>query len=69
MRTASSSTALDRFEAGADGAQPGVAMPADPVPGLSYRQEYYNGQAEDKGAIVPSARSGSRCRSATSPAC
>ena len=27
-------------------------MPADPVPGLSYRQEYYKGEAEDKAAIV-----------------
>ncbi len=40
------------FEAGVDGAQAGVAMPADPVPGLSYRQEYYRGQAEDRAAIV-----------------
>jgi hypothetical protein len=40
------------FEAGVDGAQPGVMMPAHPVPGLSYRQEYYAGQAEDNAAIV-----------------
>jgi hypothetical protein len=40
------------FEAGVDGAQPGIAMPTNPVPGLSYRQEYYKGQAEDKAAIV-----------------
>jgi hypothetical protein len=40
------------FEAGVDGAQAGIAMPADPVPGLSYRQEYYKGHAEDKGEIV-----------------
>jgi hypothetical protein len=40
------------FEAGVDGAQPGIAMPANPVPGLSYRQEYYKGQAEDKGAVI-----------------
>jgi hypothetical protein len=40
------------FEAGVDGAQPGVAMPADPKPGLAYRQEYYAGQAEDNAAIV-----------------
>jgi hypothetical protein len=40
------------FEAGVDGAQPGIAMPANPVPGLSYRQEYYKGEAEDNGAIV-----------------
>jgi hypothetical protein len=40
------------FEAGVDGAQPGVAMPADPRPGLSYRQEYYAGEAEDNAAVV-----------------
>jgi hypothetical protein len=40
------------FEAGVDGAQAGVAMPADPVPGLSYRQEYYAGEAEDKAAVI-----------------
>jgi hypothetical protein len=40
------------FEAGVDGAQPGVAMPANPQPGLSYRQEYYKGVAEDKAAVV-----------------
>jgi len=34
------------------GAQPGVAMPADPQPGLSYRQEYLAGEAEDTGAVV-----------------
>ena len=40
------------FEAGVDGAQAGIAMPADPVPGLSYRQEYYAGEAEDRGAVM-----------------
>jgi hypothetical protein len=40
------------FEAGVDGAQPGIAMPADPEPGLSYRQEYYKGEAEDRGAVI-----------------
>jgi hypothetical protein len=40
------------FEAGVDGAQPGVAMPANPTAGLSYRQEYYKGEAEDKGAVI-----------------
>jgi hypothetical protein len=40
------------FEAGVDGAQAGVAMPGDPVPGLAYRQEYLEGEAEDEGAIV-----------------
>ena len=40
------------FEAGKDGAQAGVIMPADPEPGMTYRQEYYRGEAEDTGAIV-----------------
>jgi len=40
------------FEAGVDGAQPGIAMPANLQPSLSYRQEYYKGQAEDKAAII-----------------
>lgn len=40
------------FEAGVDGAQPGIAMPADPTPGLAYRSEYYKGEAEDKAAVV-----------------
>lgn len=35
------------FEAGVDGAKPGVAMPANPKPGQTYRQEYYLGHAED----------------------
>jgi len=40
------------FEAGVDGAQAGIAMPANPKPGMSYRQEYYKGEAEDKGAVI-----------------
>jgi len=40
------------FEAGVDGAQAGIAMPANPKPGLSYRQEYYKGVAEDKAAVI-----------------
>jgi hypothetical protein len=40
------------FEAGAGGAQAGIAMPADPVPGLSYRQEYLKGKAEARNTIV-----------------
>jgi hypothetical protein len=40
------------FEAGADGALPGIIMPAVPTPGQSYRQEYYQGQAEDNGAVL-----------------
>lgn len=42
------------FEAGVDGAKAGVAMPADPKPGLAYRQEYYRGHAEDNGEVLSS---------------
>jgi hypothetical protein len=40
------------WEAGVDGAQPGVVMPADPHVGLTYRQEYYAGEAEDAATIL-----------------
>jgi hypothetical protein len=40
------------FEAGKDGAQAGILMPAAPKPGMKYRQEYYEGEAEDRGEIV-----------------
>jgi len=35
------------WEAGKDGAEPGIIMPASPKVGDSYRQEYYEGEAED----------------------
>lgn len=35
------------WEAGKDGAKPGIIMPANPKVGESYRQEYYKGEAED----------------------
>ncbi len=40
------------FEAGVDGAHAGVIMPARPRPGLSYRQEYRAGEAEDRAVVV-----------------
>ena len=40
------------FEAGVDGALPGIAVPADPRPGMEYRQEYYKGEAEDGGRVL-----------------
>lgn len=43
--------------AGRRGAQPGVAVPADPRPGLRYRQEYDRGHAEDAGLVVAVDRS------------
>lgn len=35
------------WEAGVDGALPGIIMYADPQVGQAYRQEFYEGQAED----------------------
>jgi hypothetical protein len=35
------------WEAGVDGALPGIVMPAEPNVGDAYRQEYYAGEAED----------------------
>jgi hypothetical protein len=40
------------FEAGVRGAQAGVAIPANPKAGMTYREEYLRGQAEDRGAIL-----------------
>jgi hypothetical protein len=40
------------WEAGVDGAQAGVIMPADPEVGMTYRQEYDAGEAEDAGAVL-----------------
>jgi hypothetical protein len=40
------------FEAGVDGALPGIAVPAHPEPGMRYRQEYYAGEAEDNGDVL-----------------
>ena len=40
------------WEAGIDGAKPGVIMKAHPKVGDSYRQEYYKGEAEDMTDVV-----------------
>jgi len=40
------------WEAGVDGAQPGITMQAAPRVGDSYRQEYYQGEAEDLAAVA-----------------
>jgi hypothetical protein len=45
-------TRAGSFEHGVDGAQAGVIMPAEPEVGLAYRQEYYEGEAEDEGEII-----------------
>jgi len=40
------------WEAGVDGAKPGIIMLADPQPGDAYRQEYYEDEAEDMGKVL-----------------
>jgi hypothetical protein len=40
------------WEAGVDGAQAGVIMPARPRVGMTYRQEYRAGEAEDRGRVL-----------------
>jgi hypothetical protein len=40
------------WEAGVDGAMPGVALPAKPKIGLSYREEYSKGVAEDQSRVI-----------------
>ncbi len=39
------------WEADVDGAQPGIVMLADPRVGDTYRQEFYEGEAEDIGRV------------------
>ncbi len=43
------------FEAGKDGALPGIMLPADPAAGMRYREEYYAGEAEDNGEVLSTA--------------
>jgi len=40
------------WEAGVDGAKPGIIMLAKPKVGETYRQEFYKGKAEDMGTVV-----------------
>jgi hypothetical protein len=40
------------WEAGVDGAQPGIVMLADPRVGDLYRQEFYAGEAEDQARVL-----------------
>src|SRR5215211_3585219 len=40
------------WEAGVDGAKPGIYMQADPKVGETYRQEYYEGKAEDMAKVL-----------------
>jgi len=40
------------WEAGKNGAKPGIIMQAHPMVGQSYRQEYYKGSAEDMAKVL-----------------
>jgi hypothetical protein len=40
------------WEAGVDGAQAGILLPASPAVGMTYRQEYYAGEAEDRAKVL-----------------
>jgi hypothetical protein len=40
------------WEAGVDGALGGIIVPAHPAPGLTYREEYYKGHAEDGAELL-----------------
>jgi hypothetical protein len=40
------------WQAGVDGAMPGVALPAKPKVGMTYREEYSKGEAEDQSRVI-----------------
>ena len=40
------------WQAGVDGALPGIILPAHPQVGVRYREEYYKGHAEDGAQII-----------------
>jgi major membrane immunogen (membrane-anchored lipoprotein) len=40
------------WQAGVDGAEPGIILPATPTVGMSCRQEYYKGEAEDSAEVL-----------------
>jgi hypothetical protein len=44
----------DSWEAGVDGAKPGIIMEGAPRRGDAYRQEYYRGHAEDQARVLGS---------------
>jgi hypothetical protein len=45
-------TTAGSWEAGVDGAQPGILVPAEPEDGMTYRQEHYAGEAEDAEEVL-----------------
>ena len=46
------SSTAGSWEAGVDGALPGIVMLANPTAGTAYRQEYYVGEAEDMAEVA-----------------
>jgi hypothetical protein len=46
------SSTVGSWEAGVEGAQPGIMVPAHPADDLRYRQEYWAGKAEDNGEVL-----------------
>jgi hypothetical protein len=40
------------WEAGVDGAEAGILLPGEPEVGMTYRQEYFRGEAEDAAEIL-----------------
>ena len=44
--------ATSSWQAGVDGAQPGIVMAAKPQPGLTYRQMHYAGKEEDRAELL-----------------
>ena len=45
-------TKAGTWAAGVDGAEPGVVVPAHPKQGMTYREEYYAGHAEDGAEVL-----------------
>jgi hypothetical protein len=45
-------TTAGSWEAGVDGAEAGVVVPGTPQDGMTYRQEYYAGEAEDAAEVL-----------------
>ncbi len=45
-------TTAGSWEAGVDGAEAGIIMPAVPTVGQAYYQEFYEGEAEDRGRVL-----------------
>ncbi len=45
-------TTKGSWEHGVDGAQAGILLPAEPEVGMTYRQEHYDGEAEDAADVL-----------------